>query len=120
MVIQEVIELFRKHQKGTVKKSTLKSYGQFLERFQLRFSGYEVTSIFAVDFRLYSAELSRCSGAGLCEQFPLAFIPLPPVVNPEVLPGISPDDLLHLPVHRFRKADHLLLLARVFTGPEGV
>jgi hypothetical protein len=31
------IELFKEHQKGTVKKSTLKSYGKFLEHFNQSF-----------------------------------------------------------------------------------
>ena len=30
MVIQEAIELFKKYQNGTVKKSTLKSYSKFM------------------------------------------------------------------------------------------
>ncbi len=65
MVIQEAIELFRKHQKGTVKKSTLKSYGKFLDRFLERFSGYEVTSILAEDIGKFleesTATLSRAT-----------------------------------------------------------
>ncbi len=65
MVIQEAIELFRKHQKGTVKKSTLKSYGKFLEQFQSRFSGYEVASISAEDIGKFleesTATLSRAT-----------------------------------------------------------
>jgi len=40
MIIQQAIELFRQHQKTTVKKSTLKSYGRFLEQFQVRISEY--------------------------------------------------------------------------------
>ena len=47
MIIQEAIELFRQHQKTTVKKSTLKSYGKFLEQFQVRFCESEVSSISA-------------------------------------------------------------------------
>ena len=47
MVIQEAIELFKKHQKGTVKKSTLKSYGKFLEQFREKFSASEVISVSA-------------------------------------------------------------------------
>ncbi|HSA99985.1 MAG TPA: site-specific integrase, partial [Anaerolineales bacterium] len=45
--MQEAIELFKEHQKGTVKKSTLKSYGKFLDRFLKRFSACEVVSISA-------------------------------------------------------------------------
>jgi len=47
MVIQEAIELFKEHQKGTVKKSTLKSYGTFMNRFLERFSACEVISVSA-------------------------------------------------------------------------
>jgi integrase len=47
MIIQEAIELFRKHQNGTVKKSTLKSYGKFLDHFLETFSACEVISISA-------------------------------------------------------------------------
>jgi integrase/recombinase XerD len=47
MVIQEAIELFRDHQKGTVKKSTLKSYGKFLDHFQENFTDCEVVSVTA-------------------------------------------------------------------------
>jgi integrase/recombinase XerD len=45
MIIKQAIELFRQHQKTTVKKSTLKSYGKFLEQFQVRFCEYEVSAI---------------------------------------------------------------------------
>ena len=48
-MIQQAIELFSQHQKSTVKKSTLKSYGKFLEQFRLRFSEYEVVSVSADD-----------------------------------------------------------------------
>ncbi len=47
MVIQEAIELFKEHQKGAVKKSTLKSYGKFLDRFLERFSACEVIAVSA-------------------------------------------------------------------------
>ena len=49
MIIQQAIELFRQHQKTTVKKSTLKSYGKFLEQFLVKFGEYEVSSISAED-----------------------------------------------------------------------
>jgi len=39
MTIQDAIELFEKHQKSTVKKSTIKSYGKFLVKVQERFLG---------------------------------------------------------------------------------
>lgn len=45
MVIQEAIKLFKEHQKGVVKKSTLKSYGKFLDRFLERFSDCEMISV---------------------------------------------------------------------------
>jgi integrase/recombinase XerD len=45
MIIQEAIELFREHQRGTVKKSTLKSYGKFLNHFRDRFLTSEVASV---------------------------------------------------------------------------
>ena len=45
MIIRQAIELFRQHHKTTVKKSTLKSYGKFLEQFQVRFCEYEVSAI---------------------------------------------------------------------------
>ncbi len=47
MIIQEAIELFKEHQKGTVKKNTLKSYGKFLEQFREKFSASEVISVSA-------------------------------------------------------------------------
>ena len=49
MNIHEGVELFKKHQKITVKKSTIKSYGKFLEKFDDRFSGYDVASVSADD-----------------------------------------------------------------------
>lgn len=59
MVIQEAIELFRKHQKGTVKKSTLKSYGKFLEHFQTRFSECEVVSVSADEIGKFLEECTE-------------------------------------------------------------
>ncbi len=48
MIIQEAIELFRAHEKGTVEKSTLKIYGKYLERVSVAFFlGNEVTSVSA-------------------------------------------------------------------------
>ena len=49
MTIQDAIELFKKHQKSTVKRNTLKSYGKFLDKFQERFLGREVVSVSADD-----------------------------------------------------------------------
>jgi site-specific recombinase XerD len=47
MVIKEAIELFKEHQKGSVKKSTLKSYGKFMDCFLEKFSTCEVISVTA-------------------------------------------------------------------------
>ncbi len=49
MTVHEAIELFRKHQRSTVKQTTLKSYGKFLEKFQERFAEYDVASVSADD-----------------------------------------------------------------------
>jgi len=43
--IQNGIDLFLQHQKSTVKKSTLKSYGKFLQQIGMRFSAYEVEAV---------------------------------------------------------------------------
>jgi len=51
---------------------------------------------------------------------PSCLYTFPSVVHPEVLLGIAPDDLLHLLVIACVRRMKLLLLARVFTGPEGV
>ena len=45
MNIQNGIDLFLQHQKSTVKKSTLKSYGKFLQQIGMRFSAYEVEAV---------------------------------------------------------------------------
>ena len=58
MIIQEAIELFRQHQKTTVKKSTLKSYGKFLEQFQVRFSKMSTTVLERSWIRRQSTRLS--------------------------------------------------------------
>ena len=59
MTIQEAIELFKKHQKSTVKKSTINSYGKFLEKFQGRFLGREVVSVSADDINGFLEECSN-------------------------------------------------------------
>jgi integrase len=63
MTVQEAIELFEKHQIVTVRKSTLKSYGKFLERFRARFSRHEVVSVSSDDIGKFleecTATLSR-------------------------------------------------------------
>ncbi|MDA8105150.1 MAG: phage integrase N-terminal SAM-like domain-containing protein [Nitrospiraceae bacterium] len=59
MTIQEAIELFKKHQNVTVKKSTLKSYGKILERFKTRFSMREVGSISADDMGKFLEECAE-------------------------------------------------------------
>jgi hypothetical protein len=45
MTIEQAIEIFKQHQKSTVKKNTLKSYGRFLEQFQVRFPEDRVISM---------------------------------------------------------------------------
>ncbi len=45
MVIQEAIDQFKHHQKSTVKKSTLKSYGKFIEHFQSKFANFALKDI---------------------------------------------------------------------------
>ncbi len=47
MIIQKAVELFKEHQKSTVKKATLKSYGKFLDHFNESFSACEVVSVSA-------------------------------------------------------------------------
>jgi integrase len=59
MTIQEAIEIFKQHQKSTVKKSTLKSYGKFMEKFQTRFSGHEIASISAEDIGRFLDECTE-------------------------------------------------------------
>ena len=56
MTIQEAIELFKKHQYATVRKSTIKSYGKFLEKFEERFSQQEVVSVSADDISKFLEE----------------------------------------------------------------
>ena len=56
MNIQNGIELFRQHQKSTVKKSTLKSYGKFLQQIGTRFSGYEVEAVSSEDIGKFLEE----------------------------------------------------------------
>jgi integrase/recombinase XerD len=62
MVIQEAIGLFKEHQKGTVKKSTLKSYGKFLDQFMERFSACEVISISADQIGRFLEECTESLG----------------------------------------------------------
>lgn len=59
MTIQEAIELFEKHQNVTVRKSTLKSYGKFLERFKERFSLREVVSVTADEIGKFLEECAE-------------------------------------------------------------
>ena len=47
MAIQKVIELFRQRQRGFLRKNTLKSYGEFLSRFEEQFTANEVALISA-------------------------------------------------------------------------
>ena len=59
MTIENAIELFKKHQKSTVKKSTIKSYGKFLEKFQERFLGQEVVTVSADDINEFLEECTN-------------------------------------------------------------
>ena len=47
MIIQKAIELFKQHQKGSLRKSTMKRYGKFLGQIEERFAADEVASISA-------------------------------------------------------------------------
>jgi len=47
MTIQEAIELFKRHQGATLRRSTIRSYGKFLECFEKRFAEREVVSLTA-------------------------------------------------------------------------
>jgi site-specific recombinase XerD len=49
MTIPKAIELFRQHQKGSLRKSTLKSYGKFLGQIEQRFVTDEVATISSED-----------------------------------------------------------------------
>lgn len=59
MTIQEAIEIFKQHQKSSVKKSTLKSYGKFMEKFQTKFPGHEIASISAEDIGRFLDECTE-------------------------------------------------------------
>jgi integrase len=59
MTIQEAIELFKNHQNVTVRKSTIRSYGKFLERFEERFAQREVVSISADDIGKFLEECAE-------------------------------------------------------------
>ena len=59
MTIHEAIELFKKHQRSTVKRSTLKSYGKFLKKVQERFSEQEVVSVTAEDISQFLEEYTE-------------------------------------------------------------
>jgi integrase/recombinase XerD len=56
MTIQEAVVLFRKHQKGNFKVNTLRSYGKFLDQFQVRFSQEQVVSISTDDITKFLEE----------------------------------------------------------------
>ncbi|MDA8156410.1 MAG: site-specific integrase [Actinomycetota bacterium] len=59
MTIQKAIELFKEHQKGTVKKSTLKSYGKFLDKFETMFAKHDVASVSTEDVSNYLEECTE-------------------------------------------------------------
>lgn len=45
MIVQQAMKLFKQHQNSTLKKRTLKSYGQFMEKFQNKFSRCDVAKV---------------------------------------------------------------------------
>ncbi|MDA8171384.1 MAG: site-specific integrase [Nitrospiraceae bacterium] len=59
MTIQKAIELFKNHQKSTVKKSTLKSYGKFLDKFEKRFAKHDILSVSADDISNFLEECTE-------------------------------------------------------------
>jgi hypothetical protein len=59
MVVQEAIDLFKQHQKSTVRKSTLKSYGKFMDHFQSKFALSEVQTVTSKDIGKF---LEECTG----------------------------------------------------------
>ncbi len=59
MTIQKAIELFKDHQKSTVKKSTLKSYGKFLDKFEKRFAKHDILSVSADDISNFLEECTE-------------------------------------------------------------
>ncbi len=58
MIIKEAVELFRQHQKGNVKKNTIRSYGKFLDLLQARFSEKTVDSVSPDDISRF---LEQCT-----------------------------------------------------------
>jgi site-specific recombinase XerD len=56
MAIEKAIELFRQHQRGTLRKSTLKSYGKFLDQIEERFATDEVATISAEEISKFLDE----------------------------------------------------------------
>jgi integrase/recombinase XerD len=59
MTIHEAIELFKKHQRSTSKRSRLKSYGKFFKKVQERFSEQEVVSVTADDISKFLEECTE-------------------------------------------------------------
>lgn len=59
MIIKEALELFRQHQKGNVKKNTLRSYGRFLKQLQVRFSDQPVESVSSDDICRFLEECTE-------------------------------------------------------------
>ena len=58
MTIREAVELFKQHQKGNVKKNTLRSYWKFLDHLQERFTEQQVVSVTPDDI---SSFLEECT-----------------------------------------------------------
>ena len=59
MTIGEAVELFKQHQKGNVKKNTLRSYGRFLEQLQARFPEQQVVSVTPDDIGAFLEECTE-------------------------------------------------------------
>jgi Phage integrase, N-terminal SAM-like domain len=59
MIIKEAVELFRQLQKGNVKKYTVKSYGNFLDQLQMRFSEPSVDSVSPDDIGRFLEECTE-------------------------------------------------------------
>ena len=56
MTIKEAVELFRQHQKGNVKKNTIRSYGRFLDQLQVKFSDQQFDSVSPDDISRFLEE----------------------------------------------------------------
>ncbi len=59
MTIREAVELFKQHQKGNVKKNTIRSYGGFLTQLQMSFSDQPVESVSSDDICRFLEECTE-------------------------------------------------------------